>query len=79
MDHYARAVISSMFLRRARRDGDGVFGDLGREPVVGSKGFLLSSADILQVCGGRVTLQFRQWQRDVRASSGEARSRSYWI
>lgn len=77
MDHHARAVISSMFLGVSRRDGDGVFGDLGREPVVGPKRFLFESAGYQQARGGResVTLQFWQWQMDVRASSGEARSR----
>lgn len=61
MDHHARAVISGMFLGLPGRDGDGVFGDLGSESVVGSKCFLSWSVDILQDrCRGKETLQF--WQ-----------------
>lgn len=51
MDHHARAVISGMLLGLPGRDADGVFGDLGRESIVGSKCFLSWSVDILQVSG----------------------------
>ena len=40
MDHHARAIIGRMFLGLPGGERDGVFGDLGREAVVGPKGFL---------------------------------------
>lgn len=69
-----------MFLGFPLRQVDGILGDLCSQTVVGTECFLW----LLLACtwssvftGEASTLQFWQWQSDVRASSGDASFNSY--
>lgn len=72
-----------MLFRLAHCEVETVLGHFGRQTIICSEYLLQDSQHRLGfqgTCGGGIrTLQFRQWQSDVRASSGEVSRSSYWI
>lgn len=85
MDHSPRPVVADMLFGLAVGETDGVFGDFGSEAVVGTKGFLHGIRVSVWIIRQRniseyiYTLQLRQWQSEVRASSGDDSDSSYWM
>ncbi len=72
-----------MFFRFALRNFEAILGDLRGQSKGSAEEFLLRVDGqlvvmLMRVRGGKIfTLQFLQWQREVRASSADFKSSSY--
>lgn len=83
MNHSSRPIICNMFFCYPFGQIKCILWDFGCQSIISSKGFLFSYFSFSQmtfpVQFQAYTLQLRQWQRDVLASSIEASFSSYSI